>query len=56
MLVRVKDRTIRHLQQSQTTRYIEVERQLTWWQQTQIHLGRALLAITFIFLIIKFLH
>ena len=45
MLVRVKDRTIRHLQQSQTTRYIAVERQLTWWQQTQIYLGRALLAI-----------
>lgn len=45
MLVRVKDRTIRHLQQSQTTRYIVVERQLTWWQQTQIYLGRALLAI-----------
>ena len=45
MLISVKDRTIRHLQQSQTIRYIEVERQLSWWQQTQIHLGRALLAL-----------
>lgn len=45
MVIRLKERTIKHLQQSLTTNYIEVERKLTWWQQTQIHLGRALLAL-----------
>ena len=45
MVIRLKERTIKHLQQSLTTNYIAVERQLTWWQQTQIYLGRALLAL-----------
>ena len=59
MVIRLKERTIRHLQQSRTTQYIEVERKLTWWQQTQIYLGRALLAllaVVIVFLSIKFMH
>lgn len=45
MVIRLKERTIQHLQQSKTTQYIEVERKLTWWQQVQIHLGRVLFAL-----------
>ncbi|MCQ2307213.1 MAG: hypothetical protein MJ000_06590 [Bacteroidales bacterium] len=59
MVIRLKERTIRHLQQSQTTQYIEVERKLTWWQQTQIHLGRALLvllAAAVVYAIVKLKH
>lgn len=59
MVIRMKERTIRHLQQSRTTQYIEVERKLTWWQQTQIHLGRALLALlaaAVVYAIVKLKH
>ena len=45
MLITITDRTIKHLQETKTTQYIEVERNLTWWQQTQIYLGRVLLAL-----------
>lgn len=43
LLLKVKERTIERLERN--VNYIEVEKPLTWWEATQVRLGRLFLMI-----------
>ena len=52
LLLKLRDQTIMELQQSKTIETVEVEKQLTWWQETQIKMGRLFLIVIVVLLII----
>jgi len=43
LLLRMREQTIERMERS--VEYVETEKPLTWWQATQIRLGRLFLAI-----------
>ena len=43
LLLKVRERTIERLERN--VNYIEVEKPLTWWEATQVRLGRLFLVI-----------
>lgn len=54
--LKIRDQQIRQLSSSRTVETVEVEKQLTWWQITQIYSGRiflALIAALAVFMTIK---
>ena len=52
LLLKLRDQTIMELQQSKTIETVEVEKPLTWWQETQIKMGRLFLIVIAVLLII----
>ena len=52
LLLKLRDQMIMELQQSKTIETVEVEKQLTWWQETQIKMGRLFLIVITVLLII----
>ena len=52
LLLKLRDQMIMELQQSKTIEIVEVEKQLTWWQETQIKMGRLFLIVIVVLLII----
>lgn len=49
MLLRLRDMEIERLKQDRTEVIVEVERELTWWEVTQMKLGRVFLMAIAIF-------
>lgn len=45
LLLRARDRTITELQHSRTVETVEIEKQLTWWQVTQMKMGRLFMLV-----------
>ena len=52
LLLKLRDQMIMELQQSKTIEIVEVEKQLTWWQETQIKMGCLFLIVIAVLLII----
>ena len=49
MLLRLRDMEIERLKQERTEVIVEVEKELTWWQTTQMKLGRVFLMAIAVF-------